>query len=167
MNKQNLSSHIPLQNTPTGANHYPIYDRFSFLWLVIGFGILIFSNGMQIIPIAAWLGPVFLLRFLRTQKPPPGLILGFIINAVAFTISWRPAFMDAGEMFTLYSTAFALVFFAPYLIDRLLKPRVPGFAGTLILPTAFVVTEYLLHLVNPLGSFFLLPYTQSSNLPLL
>ncbi|HWU39323.1 MAG TPA: nitrilase-related carbon-nitrogen hydrolase, partial [Candidatus Acidoferrum sp.] len=62
---------------------------------------------------------------------------------------------------------FALVFFLPYLVDRLLKPRIPGFAGTLILPTAFVTTEYLIHLVSPLGTFFLLPYTQSSNLPLL
>lgn len=167
MNPHNIPARASQQRQTHEILPYPMADRLSFLWLVIGFGILLFSNGMQIIPIATWLGPVFLLRFLRTQKAPLGLILAFIANALAFTIYWRPAFVDAGEMFTVYSIAFALVFFAPYLVDRLLKTRLPGFAGTLILPTAFVATEYLLHLVNPLGTFFLLPYTQSSNLSLL
>jgi apolipoprotein N-acyltransferase len=153
--------------SPKPGNAYPMRDRFSFFWLILAFAILLFGNGMQIIPIAAWLGPVFLLRFVRTQKALPGLLLGYIANTIAFILSWRPAFVDAGEMFTLYSIAFALIFFIPYLVDRLLKPRIPGFAGTLILPTAWVATEYLLHILSPLGTFFLLPYTQSSNLPLL
>jgi len=154
---------------PHPRNISPIRDRLSFLWLILGFGFLLFSNGMQIVPIATWIGPVFLLRFIRTQKAWLGLLLGFIANGAAFTIYWRPAFLDAGEMFTLASIIFALFFFIPYIIDRLLKPCIPGFAGTLILPTAFVAAEYLLHLINPLplGTFFLLPYTQSDNLPLL
>lgn len=158
-------------NKPTSSSKtnptYPIKDHLSFLWLILAFGILLYSNGMQIIPIAAWIGPVFLVRFMRSQKTWLGLLLGYIANTAAFTIYWRPAFLDAGEMFTLYSIAFALIFFIPYVIDRLLKPRIPGFAGTLILPTAFVATEYLISQLSELKTFFLLPYTQSSNLPLL
>lgn len=167
MNKHTASPQPPLQNTSPALHPFQIYDRFSYLWLVFGFILLIFSNGMQIIPIATWLGPVFLVRFLRTQKPLPGLLLGYVANAVAFLICWRPAFLDAGEMFAVYSIAFALVFFLPYLFDRLLQPRMPGFLGTLVLPAAWVATEFLLHRISPLGTFFLLPYTQSANLPLL
>jgi apolipoprotein N-acyltransferase len=37
----------------------------------------------------------------------------------------------------------------------------------LVLPAAWVTTEYLLHLILPLGTFFSVAYTQSMNLPLL
>lgn len=161
----NKSFSLPIPTKPAQA--YPIRDRFSFLWLTLAFGILLFSNGMQIIPVATWIGPLFLLRYIRTQKSWVGLLIGYIASTVAFTIYWRPAFLDAGEMFALYSIAFALIFYTPYVFDRLLKPHIPGFLGTLIFPAAYVATEYLLHLLSPLGTFFLLPYTQSSNLPLL
>jgi apolipoprotein N-acyltransferase len=128
---------------------------------------LIVSNGMSIVPIAAWLAPIFMVRFLRTQRALPGLIIGYLVSALAFFIAWRPAFLDAGTMFTVYSAAFALLCFAPYLIDRLLAPTVRGFAGTFVLPIAWVSVEYLLHLVSPLGTFFLVPFTQGGNLPLL
>ena len=42
----------------------------------------------------------------------------------------------------------------------------PGFLRTLILPVAWVSVEYALHLVSPLGTFFLTPFTQGGNLPL-
>ena len=48
------------------------------LWLVIGFLLLIVSNGIHaIVPLAAWLAPVFLIRFLRTQptaRALPGVL---------------------------------------------------------------------------------------------
>ena len=78
---------------------------------------------MTIVPIAAWLAPVFMLRFLRTRRALPGLLFGYIASAAAFYIYWRPAFLDAGAMFTVYSTAFALLFFLPFVIDRLLAGR--------------------------------------------
>jgi apolipoprotein N-acyltransferase len=162
-----MKNTTPISRTSEDPLPYPIRDRLSFLWLLLAAGILLFSNGLQIIPIATWIGPAFLLRFIRTQKAWLGLLLGYIASTLTFILAWRPAFLDAGEMFTLYSLAFALIFFIPYGIDRLVKPRIPGFAGTLILPLAFVTTEYLIHMASPLGTFFLLPYTQSSNLPLL
>lgn len=150
-----------------GEARRPAADRLSWLWLAIGFGFLLFSNGMQIAPIATWLGPLFLLRFMRTQKAWLALLAGYLANGVAFTVYWRPALVDAGDMFTVFSVAFALVFFVPYAIDRLFAGRIRGFAGTLVLPCAFVATEYLIHLVSPLGTFFLIPYTQRDNLALL
>jgi apolipoprotein N-acyltransferase len=119
------------------------------------------------VAVAAWLAPLFMLRFLRTQRALPGLLLGYLVSTLAFYLNWRPAFLDAGTMFTVYSTAFALLFFLPFVVDRLLAPRIPGFARTLVLPLIWVSVEYLLHLISPLGTFFLVPFTQGGNLPLL
>ena len=146
---------------------FPLRDRLSFLWLIVGFVILAFSNGIQIVAVAAWAGPVLMVRFLRTQKAVIGLLLGYLVNAIAFYFEWRAAFQDAGTMFTLYAGVFGLLVFLPYVIDRLFRPRLKGFAATLVLPAGWVTIEYLLHLILPLGTFFSMAYTQSSNLPLL
>ena len=156
-----------VRSSSQGPSVAPIYDRLSWLWLVLGFGVLIFANGLHTISAAAWLGPLLVVRFIRTQKAWVGLLVGYIASAVAFYIGWQPAFVDAGKMFTVYSVAFALVCFLPYVLDRLVQRKIGGFAGTLVLPVAWVTVEYLLHLVSPLGTFFLLPYTQYDNLPLL
>ncbi len=159
-----MSEHVHLSSEKTS---FPLHSRWSFLWLVLGFVGLIFSNGMHIIPVATWLAPVFVVRFLRTQKVFPGLFLGYLVSAVAFYFEWQAAFQDAGAMFTLYTGIFGLLVFLPYGVDRLLRPRLQGFAATLILPTAWVTVEYVLHLILPLGTFFSVAYTQSINLPLL
>ncbi len=138
-----------------------------FLWLAAGGAILLFANGTRIVPLAAWIGPVFMLRFLRSQKPLAGLLPGYLVSAAVFYFQWSAAFKDAGTMFTLYTAAFGLLVFLPYAADRLLSPRIRGFASTLVFPAAWVSMEYLLHLALPLGTFFNLGYTQSSNLPLL
>lgn len=148
-------------------NTFPLEDQLSFLWLAVAFTILFFANGLRIAPVAAWVGPLFLVRFLRTQKAVRGLVIGYLANAVVFFFQWQSAFQDAGPMFTLYTAAFGLIVFLPYVADRLLRPHVRGFAAALVLPVAWVVCEYLLHLVLPLGTFFSMAYTQHVNLPLL
>ena len=49
-------------------------DRWAYLWLFVGAGLLLFSNGRWFIPLATWLAPIFLIRFARTQPAGfPGL----------------------------------------------------------------------------------------------
>lgn len=147
--------------------HLPLPDRRSWLWLVAAAAVLPFANGLPMVPIAAWLAPIFLVRFLRTQKAVRGLLIGYVVSTIAFFVQWYPAFQDAGAMFALYTGAFGLLVYLPYVADRLLAPRLRGFAGTLVLPVAWVVMEYALHLLLPLGTFFNIAYTQHTNLPLL
>ncbi len=149
------------------SNTLPLEDSRSFLWLILAGGLLAFANGATLIPIAAWLGPLFMVRFLRTRKPLPGLAMGYLVNAAAFYVQWRSAFLDAGKMFGLYAAAFGLIVYLPYVVDRLLRPRIGGFTSSLILPLAWVATEYALHIVLPLGTFFSMAYTQHMALPLL
>ena len=70
-------------------------------------------------------------------------------------------------MFSLYTAVFGLLVFLPYVADRLISSRIKGFLATLVFPVAWVTVEYLLHLFLPLGTFFNLSYTQSTDLPLL
>jgi len=53
-------------NTPTR-----IQDRLSYLWLAVAAALFLFAAGRWAIPLAAWLAPLFLLRFVRTQRPLP------------------------------------------------------------------------------------------------
>ena len=51
-------------------------DRWSYGWLAPGLVLAGFSNGNQAIWLAAWLGPVFLVRFMRTRNLIRGLGAG-------------------------------------------------------------------------------------------
>jgi apolipoprotein N-acyltransferase len=142
-------------------------DRLSFVWLAAAFLMLLFSNGFYMVPIAAWLGPVFMIRFLRGARPLKGLLAGYLVNTAVFVFAWLPAFQDAGIMFSLFTAFIGMLVYLPYVADRLISPRVKGFLSTLIFPAAWVAVEYMLHLLLPLGTFFNLAYTQNTNLPLL
>ena len=154
----------PSSGTDVGL---PLRDRLSFLWLAVGIAILAFANGLQTVPVAAWLGPIFMVRYLRTQRVAIGLLIGYLLSAGVFLFQWSVFFDGAGAMISLYTAVIGLLVFLPYVADRLLRARIRGFAATLVLPVAWVSMEYLLHLVLPLGTFFNLAYTQSTNLPLL
>jgi len=140
-------------------------EHVSYLWLFIGFILLILSNGIHtIIPIATWLAPVFLLRFLRTQ----GKMKGLLTFAPVFLIAWimmvyglysgMPAFVSI-----ITGVIYGMVFFLPFLADRLTAPKREGFLGTFIFPFAVVTIEYLLSL-TPANSWFSLAYTQHDHL---
>ena len=55
----------------------------------------------------------------------------------------------------------------PYLIDRLLSPRLKGFAATLVFPLAVTAMDFLGMTINPIGSWGALAYTQYGNLALM
>jgi apolipoprotein N-acyltransferase len=55
----------------------------------------------------------------------------------------------------------------PFLSDRLLAERLPGFASTLIFPLTWVVVEFIGARTNPFGTWGSLAYTQYGNLPLM
>ncbi len=63
-------------------------DCRSWLWLVIGAAVLFFSSIGPSFPLAAWLAPVFLLRFVRTQRARIGLPLLAVAQAVTVGMNW-------------------------------------------------------------------------------
>ena len=140
-------------------------DRWSYLWLLIGAGLLLFSNGRWMIPLATWLAPVFLIRFVRTQPALKGLALLLITNVLASLFFWQG--IIPGGLYAPVACGIAVVFWLPYLADRLLVNRLSGFVATLVFPLLQVSLEYINTATNPLGSWGSLAYTQHTFLPFL
>jgi hypothetical protein len=69
--------------TKNTLNHEKTINKkkinYSYIYLLIGFIFLFFFNDRWILPIAAFIAPVFLIRFLRYQKP----LIGFLIIVLA------------------------------------------------------------------------------------
>jgi apolipoprotein N-acyltransferase len=63
--------------------------------------------------------------------------------------------------------AFCLLYTLPYLIDRVLAPRVGGLLGSLVFPFALTSVWYVWGVANPWGTTYNPAYTQYGNLPLL
>ncbi|HPG39084.1 MAG TPA: nitrilase-related carbon-nitrogen hydrolase [bacterium] len=140
-------------------------NRRSYLWLFIGAGLLLFSNGRWTIPLATWLAPVFLIRFARTHPAMKGLGLVLVVNVLASLFFWQG--IIPGGLYLPVACGIAVVYWLPYLADRLLVNRLPGLAATLAFPLLQVSLEYINTVTNPLGSWGSLAYTQHSFLPLL
>lgn len=142
-------------------------QHWSYPWLAIGLVFLIFSNGIfRIIPLATWLAPVFLIRFLRTQSKTKGLLFLAPVHIGAWIIMVYGVYPGEVEVSVITGLAYGIVLFLPFLIDRAISPRIKGFISTLVFPFSWVTIEYFLSL-SPTQSWFSLAYTQHDNLALI
>ncbi len=144
-----------------------MFHRRSYILLGIATVLLVFANGRWIIPIGAWLAPVFMLRYLRTRRTGSALLLGYLGTYGAALICWTGMIPVPAPLYAVIALAGATITFLPFLIDRLLAYRLPGFASTLVLPLAWVTVEYIHYSLNPLGQWILIAYSQARNLSLL
>jgi apolipoprotein N-acyltransferase len=143
-------------------------DHLIWLWLAIGAILLPFANIQTVWPIAAWLSPVFLMRFSRTGPLKVGLPLILAAQICAIAIGMRNDYtaLPAGPLLIGAILVYGLLFWLPYLLDRLLVPHLPGVPRTLVFPLAAVTLNYLL-LFTPFHTFGSPAYTQYGNLPLM
>ncbi len=118
------------------------------------------------VPLAAWVFPVFLLRYahlvpLRRAIPMVGLslLIGQLfwlgVTSLLFVLSALFAF-----------TLLAVLQTTAFLADRLLAGRA-GPIRTLVFPVTLVAGEYLFTVITGFGDFGALGSTQATNLPLL
>ena len=128
--------------------------------------LLPFANGGQSIGLAAWLAPVFLLRFTRTHRRIVALPIVFAVQAIAFAIQFRGMIPFAALIQGAVVLIYALVFTAPYIGDQLLIGRLGGLSKSLVFPVAWVAIEFLVSL-GPFGSWTSVAYSQNGNLALL
>lgn len=146
---------------------YPLQDRWSLLWLVIATVLGIFSQpgGQWLIPMTAWIAPIFFLRFYRTQRRA---WLAFLLAAISSTIiiifNMPPM---VGPLAPIIAIIFALLTPLPLLADRWLAPRLPGFTSTLVYPLVITAVSILNSVTSPFGSSSGLIFTQHNNLVLL
>jgi apolipoprotein N-acyltransferase len=151
-------------------NIYPLKDRWSYLWLIIGTLMTLFSTGQWTIPLITWLGSIFVIRFMRSQPVLRGYILTWLTSFVIVSIAWwpilgygssLPAFLITMGISTL------LIGALPFLADRLLVLKLPGLTATLVYPLAVTTLEFLTLSANPMGSIGGQAYTQFNSLVLM
>ena len=138
----------------------------SWMPLLAAVILLPFANGGQSIALAAWLAPLFLLRFTRTHRRSVALPVSLLVQAVAFAIQFRgmiPFVPIAQATVILF---YAFVFTAPYIGDNLAMLRLRGFSRSLVFPLVWSAIEFLVSF-GPFGSWCTVPYSQYGNLALL
>lgn len=139
----------------------------SYIWLIATAILLSFSNGRWVVPLAAWIAPVFLIRFYRVNKNIKGIILPLLvlISADCFSFKGVPDIGDWTEYAVI--AGLSVIFYLPFLVDRFIGVKIQGFKSTFVLPLAGVTSEYILSLVSPYGTWGTFGYTQYGNLPLM
>jgi apolipoprotein N-acyltransferase len=147
---------------------YPQKDRWSYLWLVIG----TLLGFVWRAPLVWWLTPVFLLRFMRTQKVWRGFFLIWLSSFLTASFAMYDimnAMMPTPLPVYLFMMAVTALLTGgiAYLVDRLLVPRLKGFSTTLVFPLIMTVMDYISAKSNPLGSVGAQAYFQYSNLTLI
>lgn len=155
--------------TNVNRTNLPASKRFSLLWLALGTVLLMLSSGSFGVAIAAWLAPVFLIRFFRSQSVGKGFGLSLLGIYIAFGISWRAVLAPFFPLpvYLVFALLIAVQYSLPYLADRLLAPRVKGYMATLIFPLAMTTFYFLYNLVSPMGSWGTVGYEQYHNLALI
>jgi apolipoprotein N-acyltransferase len=143
-----------------------IPDRLSYLWLAVAAALFLFVAGRWAIPLAAWLAPLFLLRFVRTQRPLPGLLLAWLVRFAVLAVVLQGIILYPGIVYYPLVLVLTGLTTLPYLADRIMTPRLGGFVATLVFPLTFTVIEYL-GSFGPFGTYFSIANTQYGDLPLM
>src|SRR4051812_35860883 len=116
-------------------------DRFSWVWLAIGLALLPFSTVHAELPLAAWLAPIFVLRFVRTQPKRIGLPVVVLLSGAAVAFAWRE-FFPGTPFGPIVGFGYGLAFSLAYVADGLMSPRLRGLPRTFIFPLAVTTIDW-------------------------
>jgi apolipoprotein N-acyltransferase len=137
-------------------------------WYAAAAVLLPLSNGRWVVPVVAWVAPIFMIRFLRSTSPVRGMMAGALLSMLAMRVAFHGLLpSDSAVAVTVepFALLMGLFTFLPYVADRLIASRWRSFAATLVYPAACVSVEYLYSL--QFGAWGSVASTQSGNLPLL
>ena len=141
-------------------------DRLSWPWLAVGLALLPFSTVHADLPLAAWLAPIFVMRFARTQPIRVAVPVVLLVSGAALALAWRD-FFPGTPFGPIIGFGYGLVFSTAYIADRLLSPRMSGLARTLVFPATVTTVDWAASHLELLGSYASPAYTQAGDLPLL
>jgi apolipoprotein N-acyltransferase len=139
----------------------------SLLWLAIGALLNVFSGGRWAVAVAAWLAPVFLLHFSRSQPDLPGMLGLYLALFGSITCAYRGLIPAPAPASTGIAALIALASLPPFVVDTVLAPHIPGFASTLVFPLTWAVMDLAVARFSPYGTWGSLAHTQYGHLPLM
>ncbi len=141
-----------------------------YLYLVITAILGLFIGGKWNLPLAAWILPIFAMRFFHeSDKAGRNFLLLWIASVVPTIISWNGATSMslaspiAEPIFFLLTAPLGLL---PYVIDRMYYRRFGSTAWlTLVYPIAATAMDFFSANGSPFGTFGAVAYTQRDFLP--
>lgn len=145
-------------------------QKLSILFLLAGSLLVGFSTGQWLAPLAAWIGPALILRFSRNHKVGRGYLLIIVAYTLSFLIGFGVIWVSFGRglLFAFILAVFyGFLWSLPYLADRLMSPRLPGFLSTFIFPFTAATIEFVNNHANPVGAWGMTGFTQYGNLHLM
>ncbi|WP_433173542.1 nitrilase-related carbon-nitrogen hydrolase [Actinoallomurus sp. CA-150999] len=137
--------------------------------LALGAVAMLFAvGGRWDIPLAAWIFPVLLLRFVRTGRAWSGAIWILLVNVVAAVFWIFESDMGFNPVIIAGAVGLGVLQMLPFLLDRLLVGRLRPWMSVLTFPAAIAGSEFLITLLSPFGTAYgSLTVTQYGDLPLL
>jgi apolipoprotein N-acyltransferase len=135
------------------------------LLLTLSAAFLLFANGRNTVALAAWLAPVFLLRFVG-RGGRWRVVAGYVVLAATWAFQFRGMVPAPQPLLTVVWVVYGAFGWLPYLAHRILARRITGFASTLVFPCAAMGFDYLVSL-SPYASWGSPAYSQYGNLPLM
>lgn len=140
-----------------------------FFWLLIGAVLFSTSTGLRNIPVAAWIAPIFIIRFFRSQKALKGSLIILPVMIISSTFAWWGCLpFEDQKNYLLWSfltgILSGIIFSIPFIADRILSPRLKGIMSTLVYPVTFMTLLHLNSYRPDSGSFGALVCLQYGNL---
>ena len=141
-----------------------------YFYLAIIFILSLFIGGKWNIPLAAWIVPIFGIRFFRdSDKAGRNFLLLWLVSAVSTIISWQGATFIS-KIHPLAEAGFFLLMapigLLPYVIDRMYYRRFGSSAWlTLVYPIAATAMDFFSATGSPFGTFGAGAYSQRDFIP--
>lgn len=141
-----------------------LYAR--YLPLLPAFVCFIGNSPKWTIPVCAWLGVAFLLRFVRQVTWWRGLLFGTIVTFAAGMIANQGVMPFPLPVKTIIIAVGSLLGIIPYMLDKWLARRYPSFLSTLIFPASFTLLDFWAASNSQGGTWGSIAYTQHALSPL-
>jgi len=113
----------------------------SFGWCLGAVCLAYFADGRSSVPLAAWLFPAFMLRFVRLQRPLTGLAITYGTLVVTRWFAFRGMVPLPGILYFIFALVSSFAALTPYLLDRLFAGRIKGIANSLVFPATWVASS--------------------------
>ena len=124
------------------------------VWFFLGFGLFMFTRSTLFVAISIVLAPIFILLFMRSQRPGKGVMFTLLGFCLSVTVSLWGLFDFGDDTFALAfnvvrSVLLAFALALPYIADRLMYNKVKGFLATLVFPVSAAALYFLISLEGP------------------
>lgn len=159
----------PVTGTDPGFLGSPATDRLRPLWLGIALVLqLLAVGGRWDLALAAWVFPVFLIRFARASRLPSALVGVWLVCAAGGAFWYVQLGVPFAPVPFVGILALATVISFAFMFDRLVHRWLPMPARLLAFAVALVSAEFFLGVYSPFGTAYgLTAVTQHADLGLL